>query len=140
MPTISLQTKINAPLTRVFDLARCIDLHMDSTEGTNEQAVRGKTSGLIKLGESVTWRAKHLGIYQNLTVKIVEFDSPHSFTDEMQEGAFKSMRHTHSFTHQGGVTTILDEFDYKSPHGFLGKFVDLLFFGKVHDPFSSCQE
>ena len=46
-----------APRERVFDLARSIDLHQRSTERTREQAVGGRTSGLIGVDESVTWRA-----------------------------------------------------------------------------------
>jgi hypothetical protein len=34
MPLIQLETKIEAPQERVFDLARSIDAHLASTEGT----------------------------------------------------------------------------------------------------------
>ena len=95
MPKILLETEINAPIDRVFDLARSIDLHKVSTTGTNEEAVAGKTSGLIELNETVTWRAKHFGIYQKLTVKVIEFERPTLFADVMLKGAFKSMRHSH---------------------------------------------
>ena len=67
MPTIHLQTQINAPRQVVFDLSRSIDVHKLSTAHTNETAVIGLTSGLIKLNETVTWRAKHFGMYQKLT-------------------------------------------------------------------------
>src|ERR1700744_4744274 len=97
MPKIELTTRINAPIDKVFDLARSIDLHMESTKQTGEQAIAGKTSGLIELGESVTWRAKHFGIWQSLTSKITEFDQPNFFVDEMVKGAFKSFRHQHHF-------------------------------------------
>ncbi|WP_345742944.1 hypothetical protein [Algibacter lectus] len=70
MPKIKLQTKIKATRNIVFDLSRSIDLHKISTEHTNEEAIAGKTSGLIGIDESVTWRAKHFGVYQNLTSKI----------------------------------------------------------------------
>lgn len=89
MPVIRLTTIINAPVAVVFDLSRSIDLHKISTAHTNEQAVAGKTSGLIGMDESVTWRAKHFGVTQLLTSKITAFESPHYFTDEMVSGAFK---------------------------------------------------
>lgn len=76
MPEIELRTEINAKKEIVFDLSRSIDLHKISTHQTKEQAIAGKTSGLIGLDESVTWRAKHFGIYQTLTSKITEFDPP----------------------------------------------------------------
>ena len=71
MPTIILETFIHAPIERCFDLARDIDLHADSMKHTGEKAVAGKTSGLIGPGETVTWRARHFGVWQNLTSKII---------------------------------------------------------------------
>tara|TARA_B100002049_G_scaffold32349_1_gene21139 strand:+ start:1044 stop:1343 length:300 start_codon:yes stop_codon:yes gene_type:complete len=91
MPRIGLQTKIKADKEIVFDLSRSIDLHKISTEHINETAIAGKTSGLIGLDESVTWRAKHFGIYQRLTSKITEFDRPNYFADEMVNGAFRNL-------------------------------------------------
>jgi hypothetical protein len=61
MSVIELATSIAAPTERVFDLARSIDLHTERTAGTGERAVAGVTSGLIGLGEEVTWRARHFG-------------------------------------------------------------------------------
>ena len=101
MPSIILETPINAPIERCFDLSRSIDLHTDSMQHTGEKAIAGRTSGLIELGESVTWEAKHFGIRQTLTSKITEFDRPNYFVDEQVSGAFKSFRHEHHFEQQG---------------------------------------
>src|SRR5579862_6533387 len=98
MPRIELLTEINAPIEKVFDLARSIDLHIESTKHTGETAIAGKTSGLIELGETVIWRARHFGIWQTLTSKITEFDRPVLFVDEIIEGAFKSILHEHHFS------------------------------------------
>ncbi len=130
MPKIELKTKIKADRKVVFDLSRSIDLHKISTEQTNEQAIAGKTSGLIGMNESVTWRAKHFGIYQNLTSKITEFDSPNYFADEMVKGAFKEFKHEHHFAESNGGTLMTDIFDYKSPFGILGKLADKMFLEK----------
>ncbi|WP_255563230.1 hypothetical protein [Mucilaginibacter sp. 21P] len=81
MPVITLTTIINAPVERCFDISRDIDIHIASTVHTGERAIAGRTSGLIGLGESVTWRAKHFGIWQNLTSKITEFKFPEYFVD-----------------------------------------------------------
>ncbi len=54
MPRIEIETWIAAPTDLCFDLARDIDLHIRSTDGTGERAVEGVTSGLIGLGEFVT--------------------------------------------------------------------------------------
>jgi ligand-binding SRPBCC domain-containing protein len=131
MPTIVLTTEINAPVDTVFNLSRSIDLHMESTKQTGESAIAGRTSGLISLGETVTWRAKHFGIWQNLTSKITAFNSPHLFVDEMVSGAFKSFRHEHHFTVVDENHTIMkDVFVFESPLGLLGKLTDWLILKK----------
>lgn len=130
MPVITLTTAIKAPPEIVFNLSRSIDLHKISTAHTKEEAVAGKTSGLLGFGESVTWRARHFGITQYLTSEITEFNYPHSFTDEMVKGAFKSFRHFHEFEMKDGFTIMTDVFDYKSPLGILGKAADSLFLEK----------
>ncbi|MDB6108664.1 MAG: cell division protein [Pedosphaera sp.] len=127
MTRISLRTEINAPIERVFDLARSIELHEHSTHVTNERAVGGVTSGLIGLGQEVTWRARHFGIVQHLTVKITKLDRPKHFQDVMVSGAFKSMQHDHTFREQGTGTLMIDQFDFAAPLGWLGRCAERLF-------------
>ena len=127
MPRIELRTEIKAKKAIVFDLSRSIDLHKISTEHTKEEAIAGVASGLIGMDQSVTWRAKHFGIYQNLTSKITAFDRPNYFTDEMVNGAFKEFKHEHHFTDLNGKTLMTDFFDYKSPFGIFGKLADYIF-------------
>jgi ligand-binding SRPBCC domain-containing protein len=126
MAKIELLTQINAPIETVFDLSRSIDLHIESTKQTGERAIAGKTSGLIGLGEIVTWRAKHFGIWQNLTSKITAYKYPDYFVDEMVSGAFKGFRHEHHFSNVDSQTLMRDMFVFKSPFGILGKFFNWL--------------
>lgn len=130
MPIIKLNTFINAPITTVFDNARSIDLHKESTAHTHEQAIAGKTSGLINFGETVTWKAKHFGIYQTLTSKITEMNEPFYFVDEMTEGIFKSIRHEHHFEFQNGNTTMTDVMIFESPGGLVGRLFNRLILTK----------
>ena len=130
MPRLKLQTVINAPIAVVFDLSRSVDLHKISTAHTNEQAVAGKTEGLMDLNDSVTWQARHLGITQRLSSKITEFNRPYFFADEMVQGAFKSFRHEHIFTEENGQMVMTDIFDYTSPFGMLGRLADNLFLSR----------
>ena len=127
MATINLKTEIKAPIDRVFDLARSIDLHVQTAEQTQERALAGKTSGLIELGENVTWQAVHFGIKQRLTVEISHMNSPYFFEDQMISGAFKSMLHEHKFSFEAGVTVMQDIFTYKAPLGLIGRLVECTF-------------
>ena len=130
MPKIELEITVNAPAERVFDLARCIDLHAESMDKYREKAVGGVTSGLINAGETVTWEAVHFGVRQRLTSKITIFDRPRHFQDAMVSGAFKSFTHDHFFTKNGVETLMRDVFEYESPWGFLGKLADAVFLEK----------
>ncbi|RVU01466.1 cell division protein [Mucilaginibacter limnophilus] len=127
---IKLTTIINAPAETVFDLSRSIDLHIESTKHTGEKAIAGRTSGLIQMGESVTWQAKHFGIVQQLTSKITEFDRPRYFVDEMVKGAFKSFRHEHRFMENNGQTVMTDIFIFEAPFGWIGAFFSKLILKK----------
>ncbi|MBT2581277.1 SRPBCC family protein [Planococcus sp. ISL-109] len=127
MPEILHETFIEAPIEHCFDLARSIDVHMVTLAKTNELAIDGTTSGLMELGDWVTWEATHLGVRQKLTSKITEMDRPHRFSDEMVKGAFHSFTHTHEFTADRGGTIMKERFSYRSPYGIIGKLADKLF-------------
>ena len=126
MPTIELITEINSTLAICFDLSRSIDLHKISTAGTNEQAIAGKTSGLITLKESVTWQATHFGIRQKLCSHITAYTRPYYFVDEQIKGAFKSIRHEHFFEQVAGKVIMKDRFAFETPLGPLGKLFNRL--------------
>lgn len=77
MPMIYHETYIEAPIERCFDLARSIEVHIETVPKTSERAIAGTTSGLMELGDWVTWKATHLGVRQKLTSKITEMERPY---------------------------------------------------------------
>lgn len=126
MTHFRIVTVIAAPIERCFDLSRDIDFHTRSLAPTGERAVAGCTPGLIELGESVTWEARHLGVRQRLTSKITALVRPTYFRDEMVSGAFRSFGHDHRFEVRDGATVMTDEVVFRSPLGALGWAVDCL--------------
>ncbi len=127
MPQILLNTTINAPAERCFLLSLSIDLHKATAAHTGEEAVAGVTSGIMKLNETVTWRAKHFGVTQLLTSKITEYNYGSMFVDEMQEGIFNKIHHRHTFKKEGDITSMTDVFKYQAPFGAFGKLAENLF-------------
>jgi ligand-binding SRPBCC domain-containing protein len=123
---IRLQTDIKAPTEQVFDLAQDIDLHQRSMAHTNERAIGGRTSGLIGLGETVTWRARHLGLTWSLTSKITAFEPPTRFVDEQISGPFAWFRHEHRFDAIPGGTRMVDDWQHAAPFGIIGTIADRL--------------
>lgn len=130
MPHFELTTGIEAPVERCFDLSCSIDVHRLSMVSSDERAVAGVTSGLIGLGEEVTWEARHFGVRWRVTSRITEFDRPRTFVDEMQRGPFASFRHEHGFGQRDGMTTMVDVVDYALPLGPLGTIADAVVVGR----------
>ena len=130
MTTISLTTKINAPIQTVFDLSRNIDVHQLSAKKTAEKAIAGVTFGLIGFHETVTWKGRHFGIYLTHKSRINAFEMPNYFVDEMEKGQFKSFRHEHFFEFKNGVVIMKDKLQYETPFGLAGKLFDHLLLKK----------
>ena len=126
MTKIVLKATIKAPRERCFLLSLNVDLHQISTKETNERAIAGVTSGVMKLNDVVTWRAKHFGIYQNQTTKISSYDYPSYFVSELVKGIFKRMHHQHLFQYNGDETTMTDIFVFEAPLGILGRLFSRL--------------
>lgn len=127
MAKIELSLHVAAPPARCFDLARSVEAHTDSTQATRERAVAGRTQGLLVLGDQVTWRAKHLGVWQELTSQLTAYDRPAHFRDSLVRGAFARFDHDHFFTPSRGGTLVRDVFEYRAPLGPLGWVAEQLF-------------
>src|SRR3954468_10787271 len=111
-------TTIQAPIERCFDLARSVEVHLLGNVHFGEQAVAtgGVTSGLIDMGQRVTWRAKHFGVRQNLTSEMTAMERPVYFQDVMIRGAFRLMKHDHYFRPLfSGETEMKDVFCFAAP-------------------------
>jgi ligand-binding SRPBCC domain-containing protein len=129
---IRLETEVDAPPERVFDAARDIDLHVSSMRRYRERAVAGRSSGLIGLGETVTWSARHFGVRLSLTSRITEFDPPRHFRDVQVRGPFRRFEHDHFFEPVATGTRMVDVWEHEPPAGRLGRLVDrLLVRGKL---------
>jgi ligand-binding SRPBCC domain-containing protein len=124
--TLTVETLISAPPERCFDAARDLDLHVKTSAHTSETAVAGRMSGLIELGEEVTWRARHFGVMQHFTSRITAYDRPRHFQDTMQRGAFRSFVHDHFFHVEDGGTRMVDVVLFSAPLGPLGWLIERL--------------
>ena len=126
MPTIRLETSIAASPERCFDLSLSVDVHRHSVAHSHERPIAGVTSGVMKLGDTVTWEAVHFGMKQHLTSKITAYERPYRFTDEMIQGAFQAMTHIHEFVPQSPGTLMIDLFTFYAPFGILGRLAETL--------------
>jgi len=130
MPLIHLTTFIAAPVERVFDLSRSINLHRKTMNQYGEEVVAGKHTGLLELNETVTWKAKHLFKERILKVKMTALNKPGYFIDEAVEGDFKKMKHEHYFKPVENGTIMIDQLYFESPYGTLGKWFNVIYLEK----------
>jgi ligand-binding SRPBCC domain-containing protein len=126
---IIVETVIVAPREAVFDLARDVSAHTASAAFTRERAVPpGRTNGLLELGDTVTFEGVHFLLSLRFTARIVEFEPPRRFVDELVRSSFRKLRHVHEFDERdGGATIMRDTLDWISPLGILGRIADVLF-------------
>ncbi len=121
-----LDTHLDCTPERAFALSLDIGAHERSLAGTGERAVDGVTAGTIGLGESVTFRARHLGVVWRLTSRITALEAPHRFVDEQVRGPFALFRHEHRFEQAGTGTRMVDDVTVTAPFGPLGRLAEVL--------------
>ena len=119
-------TRTSTPRLELFDLARSVDAHKESMAESREEAIAGVTSGLISLGDEVTWRAWHFGLPLRMTSRITELQSPHYFVDEQVRGPFRRFRHVHEFREDPAGTTMVDRIEFEAPFGLVGRVIERL--------------
>lgn len=124
MVYFELVTDIAAPREIVFDLARSIDLHLDSASGTNEKVIEGRTSGCFEEGETATWEGTHFGLRLQMSSRVSEIVFPERFFSCMVKGKFKKLEHEHLFETIAGGTRMTDRFYFEAPYGFIGRIAE----------------
>ncbi len=130
MTTIKITTYYFAPIEKVFDTNRNIDIHQQSASKTKEVAIAGITSGLINKNETVTWKGKHFGVYLTHQSLISEMVFPTYFVDEQLKGQFKSFKHQHFFKQKENYVEVTDVLEYETPFGIFGQLFDKLLLKK----------
>jgi hypothetical protein len=88
----------------------------------------GVTSGLIALGDQVTWRARHFGVWHRLATRIAQMDRPKHFQDVQVHGIFAFMQHDRFFRPLSPIETEMrDVFSFAAPLPVLGLLAEFLF-------------
>jgi ligand-binding SRPBCC domain-containing protein len=117
---VELTTNLLATPEHAFDVSLDVDVHTSSMSASGESAIAGVMRGGMKLGDQVTWRARHFGLWWRMTSRITEFDRPHRFVDEQVKGPFARFRHEHVFELTGEGTSMLDRIEFAAPFGPVG--------------------
>lgn len=126
MTRIEIRTHLDGRPERAFDVARDIGVHERTMASTGERAIAGRAAGPIGLGEEVTFRARHLGRWWQLTSRIVALEPPVRFVDGQVQGPFRWFRYEHRFDPEGPGTRMTDIWEHELRWGVAGRLVDAL--------------
>lgn len=120
-----LRTPVRAEPAVVFGCAIDVDVHAASMTRSAERPVAGVTAGQMTLGDRVTWRGRHLGLWWRLTSEITRYEPPGCFVDEQVSGPFAFWHHRHEFEADGSGTLMRDVVDFAAPWGPAGRIAEL---------------
>jgi len=104
MPELLIETSINAPTDRCFQLVRDPRIHGD----TKVDREPGNDGGGPRLGETIRFETTFLGFSQVLIVRCIELIPPRRFVDAMIRGRFGLFAHIHDFDPIDGGTLLRD--------------------------------
>lgn len=122
--TLHAETLVYAPIDRCFllstsvEIVRC-ELHM--------RPVRGRTSGLVKEGDTVRWEGWKFGLPQ-VHESLIEAYQPYVFfRDRMIAGRFRSFEHDHAFRLEpDGSVRLIDDLRFTMRWGWFGTLLGRL--------------
>jgi len=115
-------------MDRCFRLARSVDLQR--TANGSEGPIDGPTSGLMGLGDHVTWKRSLFFGSSDYQTSISAL-RPHSyFREVMVAGPFTSYEHDRHFAPLNDGTRIREEIRFVAPYGWLGRIAVRFFLRK----------
>ncbi len=122
MVDVEVITKIQASPQRIFDIKLDSQTHAASLASTRETSTTSSGQPVLSLGDTVTFRAKHFGLWWTLTSRITELNRATRFVDQQVRGPFAYLRHEHLFEAQpDGSTLMIDRMSFRPPFGLLGR-------------------
>jgi ligand-binding SRPBCC domain-containing protein len=124
MPKIHLTSHVNAPIERVFQLARSTSLHKAVLRGFKGGKLEGGSEGIMGVGDKVTFSLRFMGRQRVLVTRIESLDMPLMFASTLVKGSFKSLRHEHHFKSIQNGSLVIDLLEYEPAFGALGRLAD----------------
>lgn len=123
--TLTETVEMAAPIDRCFDLARSVDLHVDSAGPLDGRAEAGRTSGLSGLNDETTWSARFFGIRFRVTTRTLICDRPTLYHEKIVSGLPRRFEHHYTFEMMGDDRTrMTDRFIVESRFWPIGALVD----------------
>ncbi len=134
MTAIRCEVIVRAPAERCFDLARSVDLHVDSSAGIAARAVGGRRGGLSGEGDETVWSARFFGVRFSMTTRIEDFVFPTRFGDRMTRGLLRRFEHVYRFQPlDDGSCAMSDELVVEASFGLVGRWMERFYLARRMD-------
>jgi ligand-binding SRPBCC domain-containing protein len=129
MPELVIETTINAPAERCFELVRDPRVHGETkVERDPENDGCGP-----RLGEVIRFESTFLGFSQVLVVRCIELIPPRRFVDAMIRGRFGLFAHIHEFEPGDAGTVLRDTLIWEARGLFDAAMDELLIKRRLSD-------
>ncbi len=117
--TLRDEIAVRAPIERCFLLSTSVEI-VEKELGM--RPVGGRTSGLVRGGDTILWKGWQLGLPQFHQSLISAYEPYCFFQDTMLKGRFKSFQHDHRFEDREDDTVLLrDELRFSLAFGVAGR-------------------
>lgn len=125
--TVVVRTVVNIDSSTgrglLMDLTLDPEMHTASLASTKELVLDRTGTGSLRLGDRVTFRARHFAVWWRMSARIVELERPVRFVDEQITGPFSAFMHVHEFGSSPSGTVMIDTFSFRLPGGIIGRAV-----------------
>jgi hypothetical protein len=134
MSVIHVTNFISAPADLVFDLSRHILLQKKAMEKISVRQVRGVSSGLRSLNDTIMWSIPVMKKASLFSLKLTACIPGDQLTEEMTSGWLVSFKHDRHIKAIKNGTLVIDEVRYTLPKKFWSQVVDTFFLkGKISE-------
>ncbi len=116
-------TQLDASAEEAFSLSLSVNFHLQSFAASGERLVGELPSDELGLNDTVTWKARHFGIWWTMSSVIAEYDRPRFFVDEQTRGPFKRFRHENHFEATETGCVLHDVVEMEAPLSPIGSLV-----------------
>lgn len=124
MAEIHCTSFIKAPVERVFDLCRSMEMLKVYLRDQGAQLLAGKVNGLLAPNDVFTLKGKHYKRDRFFRLKIKEVNPHTHLASEIVAGDLKYFDHGIFFKQAENGTIIIDKINFKSKFGIVSNLID----------------
>lgn len=126
MAIINITTFIQAPVEKVFELSRNLEMLRKSMVAIQPHITCSSTSnGVLAVGDRTTWKWKFFYKTRVTVLQVTKINSPVLMVQKQVEGNYKTMRMERHFKPCDNGTIMIDVIKFSLKMGMLGALFEM---------------